>query len=159
MISDVFKTYYFVKCTFIMVKSARDLQYALNEISVYCIKWKWNVYFEKISFIKATLIKKKSYPSRLQVYHCMCFWQLQIIYFVYMCFGKYYTAYFFLLFLGGIIYKNWKKWNTFKDEYCSTLVFNVFHMKGKGDVVYLCKTDKCVINQFDSICSGVWGCW
>lgn len=38
MISDVFKTYYFVKCTFIIVKSARDLQYALNEISVYCIK-------------------------------------------------------------------------------------------------------------------------
>lgn len=58
MISDAFKTYYFVKCTFIMVKSARDLQYALNEISVYCIKWKWNVYFEKISFIKAAWIKK-----------------------------------------------------------------------------------------------------
>lgn len=63
-----------------------------------------------------------------------------------MCFGKYYIVYFFLFFFGGIIYKNWKKWNIFKDEYCLMLVFNVFYMKGKGDVVYLCKIDKCVIN-------------
>lgn len=158
MISDVFKTYYFVKCTFIMVKSARDLQYALNEISVYCIKWKWNVYFEKISFIKATLIKKKlPFPiTSISLYVLLA---ITNYLFCLHVFWKILYSIFFLLFLGGIIYKNWKKWNTFKDEYCSTLVFNVFHMKGKGDVVYLCKTDKCVINQFDSIISGVWGCW